>query len=713
MASRETKPSPSPFGRSLRIVGIFTVVGVVWTVAGWSVLQSEWLDPTRHRMGSLFLGLLTIFAAAALVLWLVDRELRKRIASEERYRGLFDHLPIGIYRTTPSGEFVDVNPAMKEMLRMPGDERLADRSAWGTFVHPEDREAWLGRLQKEGVVRSFEYQVRTFEGSSIWVQDNARAILNEKGGIEYIEGSVQDITIRREAEEELRHVSEALQGIIDAAPLAIMTLDTEGRVDATWNRAAEEIFGWSKAEVLGRVPPFIPAGKDGEFKDLLAQVLTGEEIRGIELRRQRRDGSPVEVQLFTAPLRDPWDNVRGVLAIVEDISGQKALEEQLRQSQKLEALGQITGGVAHDINNLLTIVRTNAELVADVLPEGHEARDAYLGDLQEAVDRGRDLIKRLLVFSRREELTLEPLDLGRVVEAYVTPIRRILPETITVEFTTDEKPSFILGDAGSIHQILLNLATNARDAMPDGGTLKLGVNRLHWGGDTTPGSDTLAAGTYACLEVTDTGKGIPEEYLRRVFEPFFTTKGPDEGTGLGMSMVYALVRQHGGSIQVDSKPDEGTFLRICFPLSDVQELEEDPEEIVPTEVVGGSETILVVEDQAAIRRAFERSLTRLGYTVLLAEDGEEGIQVYRERASEIDMVVTDVVMPRVGGQELLEMIRAEQDAPVPFLFVSGYAAREVTKRRGVDPSVPLLQKPWTISALAGRIREILDQANPD
>lgn len=694
----------------MRIVLVFVTVGLVWVLASWALLHTIDASERFRDLGMITSGILLVLASGGLILWLVYGELKRRIESEERYRALFDHLPIGIYRTTPSGEFVDVNPAMREMLRSAAADKLAERSAWGSFVHPEDREAWLGRLQKEGVVRDFEYQVRTFEGSSIWVQDNARAILNEKGGISHIEGSVQDITARWEAEEELRQVSQALHGMIEASPLAIMTLDTDGRISSTWNPAAEEIFGWSKTEVLGKAPPFVPPESEPEFQALFTRTLAGEEVRGIELRRRKRDGTPVDVELFTAPLRDPWGEVNGILAIVEDVSGRKALEEQLRQAQKLEALGQLTGGVAHDFNNLLTIVRTNAEMLAERIPAGEESVNAYLEDLQEAVERGSELVRRLLVFSRKEELALRPLDLGMVVAAYVTPLRRILPESIRVEFTSSEEPTFIHGDTGSIHQILLNLATNARDAMPEGGTLGLNVKRLRWRGDTTTGADALPAGDYACLEVTDTGKGIPKEDLRRVFEPFFTTKGPDEGTGLGMSMVYALVRQHDGSIQVDSQPGSGTLLRICFPLAEghvVEELEA-PQPTASQEVPRGTETILVVEDEAAIRRALQRALGRLGYTVILAEDGEEGVRIHAERAHEIDMVVTDVVMPKVGGQELYETIQAARDAPLPFLFISGYTAREVTSKRGVDPTVPLLQKPWTIPDLASRIREILD-----
>jgi two-component system, cell cycle sensor histidine kinase and response regulator CckA len=386
----------------------------------------------------------------------------------------------------------------------------------------------------------------------------------------------------------------------------------------------------------------------------------------------------------------------------------RKLEEQLRQSQKMEAIGQLTGGIAHDFNNILTVIISNAELVAGSLPADAVDQRADLAELRGAAGRGSALIKKLLGFGRQGELVRTPVNLGRLVGELAQVLNRLIPENIQIQIAADESAGTVRADPGAIEQILLNLTTNARDAMPDGGTLRVECRRVQLDAACRATHPWVVPGDYSYIVVSDTGIGMNEETRRSIFEPFFTTKPAGEGTGLGMAMVYGLVKQHEGFVHVYSEPGLGTAVKLYF-----HSIHEEAESTAsdPTNGVGlpvGTETILIVEDEQAIRRATKRVLERCGYATLTACDGQEALDVFSAHGADIDLILTDLVMPKLGGRELYDALRHEGEQ-VKFILTSGYSAEEVHESASFNPSVPFLHKPWLLTDLLQCVRDVLDE----
>jgi two-component system cell cycle sensor histidine kinase/response regulator CckA len=393
--------------------------------------------------------------------------------------------------------------------------------------------------------------------------------------------------------------------------------------------------------------------------------------------------------------------------LVEDVTERRALEQQLRHAQKLEAIGQLTAGIAHDFNNILTTIIANADLALDAVPSEDVELRSDLGEISGAGRRAAEMIKKLMAFGRREHLDLELLDLAALVEDTASTLRRVLPENIHIDFAAEEGTNLVLGNRGAIEQILLNLAGNARDAMPQGGELRLAVGRFTIDAEYRRTHGWGKPGPYVLLAVSDTGTGMDARTRSRIFEPFFTTKAIGHGTGLGLAMVYGLVKQHGGFIDVYSEPGLGTTFNLYLPLS--ESTETAVPEVAPAELPHGTETILVVEDEDAIRRSAQRILERYGYRVLAAPDGQEAAEFLREHSDQIDLVVSDVVMPKLGGLQLFEEARGS-GTPPPFLFTSGYAPGEILERVGGEGQAVFLRKPWTVSDLVLSVRQALDRA---
>jgi two-component system, cell cycle sensor histidine kinase and response regulator CckA len=390
------------------------------------------------------------------------------------------------------------------------------------------------------------------------------------------------------------------------------------------------------------------------------------------------------------------------LVTIRDVTQGQQMEAQLRQAQKMEAIGLLTGGMAHDFNNLLTVVLANADLVLEALPEDmHELRDE-VGQMIQAATRGSDMVRKLLAFSRREALERRPVVLEALLAETQALLMRLLPSNITVRAEAQPELPGILADPGAVQHMLLNLATNARDAMPSGGTLTMS-------GAYEPNAE-LPDGRVApmvTVTVEDTGRGMSEDVLVHLFEPFFTTKAPGDGTGLGMAMIYGLVQQHEGTIRVESAPNIGTRVIIALPLAELTVPNATPRSSLLVRE-GASETILLVEDEEMVRRAGRRILEKHGYRVLQAADGQEAMELLRARGDEIALIVSDVVMPRMGGRELYASLR-EEGFMMPFLFTSGYTDRMSSDTVALDPNVPVLPKPWTWTELTASVRAALDE----
>ena len=394
------------------------------------------------------------------------------------------------------------------------------------------------------------------------------------------------------------------------------------------------------------------------------------------------------------------------MGIIRDLTSRKHLEEEMRLAQRMDAMGRAVGGLAHDFRNILTVVGSTADLLSDSLPQEEQVLQEDIEELRKTAQRGTVMVKKLLAFAHPENLEFLPIDLATVVREFEPTFGLLLPENIGIEIVGDGVLPPVLAERGSVEQIVMNLATNARDAMPSEGKLIIELSTRSFTEEDREGQRGIQPGDYVCLAVSDTGKGMDAETRQRLFEPFFTTKAAGEGTGLGLPVVFGLTKQHGGFLHVYSEPGMGATFKVYLPVTE-EEIAARPEAKAKAEVRGGSETILVVEDDSALRRVARRTLERLGYTVLTAIHGEHALEILREHSEEVDLVFSDVIMPSMSGPELYDIVRG-QGIRVKFIFSSGHIARDVEILTDLDPGLPFVGKPWSLAELAGTVREVLD-----
>ena len=494
-----------------------------------------------------------------------------------------------------------------------------------------------------------------------------------------------------------RRLDTSFRSIFAASLDAMLIADASGRVLSS-NPAARRLLDRSESDVgtMGFAQFFAADSRTVAPSQAWQALLLDGQWRG-EGRIQI--GSTVRILDVAASAHiTPGRH----LITLRDVTEARQMEGQLRQAQKMEAIGLLTGGVAHDFNNLLTVILANADLVLEALPDEMDELRDEVGQMIQAATRGSEMVKKLLAFSRRETIERRPVSLEVVLAETQALLARLLPSNITVR--TEALPDLpgILADPGAVQHMLLNLATNARDAMPTGGTLS-----MRGGFDAAVELPDGTTGAMVTVTVEDTGGGMDDEVLAHLFEPFFTTKAPGEGTGLGMAMIYGLVQQHAGTISVRSTPGRGTTVTIGLPLAETTVPNATPRSAMLIRE-GATETILLVEDEEMVRRAGRRILEKHGYRVIQAADGAEAMELLREHGSEIALVVSDVVMPRMGGRELYASLRAE-GFRMPFLFTSGYTDRMSSDTVALDPSVPVLPKPWTWTELTASVRAALDE----
>jgi two-component system cell cycle sensor histidine kinase/response regulator CckA len=509
---------------------------------------------------------------------------------------------------------------------------------------------------------------------------------------------------------QLQDAYDRFRAVTESANDAIVSVDASARI-VFWNRRAQSVFGYAEQDAIGQPLSMLIAESDGEIRRYLASGDDQWLGRTIELTGRRRDAGPVPLELslstwkagaasfYTAVIRD----------ITERRQSQEVLhqrEEQLRQSQKMEAVGRLAGGIAHDFNNLLTAILGYADfLMEDVAPESRQDVEG----IRKAGQSAAALTRQLLAFSRRQILQPEILDLNLIVANTDKLLRRLISEDIEVRMALAEDLPPVKADPGQIEQIVLNLAVNARDAMPSGGTLTIQTMRGQPAAHASGGRTTESTGPSAVMIVSDTGCGMTEDVRSHIFEPFFTTKELGKGTGLGLATVYGIVQQSGGTIDVETEPDKGTRFRIEFPA--VAELVPAPAatEGQPPGAERGTETVLLVEDNDAVRALAREALTRSGYSLFEAVNGEEGLRIATEQRGAIDLVITDVVMPVMGGRELAARLSLMYPQ-LKILFTSGYTDDEILKGGTMEPGRSFIQKPFTPESLLRTARAMLDAA---
>jgi len=643
----------------------------------------------------------------------VFRDLTERRAAEHalheseiRFRQVVEGGPEALFISTDL-HFVYVNPAALRLFGAASPDDLIGRSTlerispeFRPHIHeraerlvgglPVDRAAELTYLRLDGTPFDVEVDTVPYHGA-----DRPSSLI-----------FFRDITERKRHIQELALLSTALT---QAGEVAFIT-DTAGTIQYV-NPAFERVTGYSAAEAIGRNPRILKSGVQSSevYRRMWETLAAGQAFTGTFVNR-RKNGDHYVAEVVVSPVRDASGAVVRYVAMQRDTTHEHDLEEQLRQAQKMEAVGQLTGGIAHDFNNLLGVILANTSLLGAALSGQEPELRSYLADIERSAAAGSAMVKKLLAFGRRERLAAAPLDLGHALRDVERILRRFLPETIAIRMDVPGQGPSAVADAGALEQMLLNLATNARDAMPGGGTLTITLReveiREH---DALLFHEADQPGTYVCVGVTDTGAGMDAPTMARIFEPFFTTKPPGTGTGLGLAMVFGLMKQHGGFVRAYSELGHGTTVRLYFPAAAEAGAAPNRAE-APARLLRGTETILVVEDQEMLRRATARALGKLGYQVLVAADGEEGLLMFGAHAEQISLIVSDRVMPDLGGVEMYQRLRGAGHR-IRFLLMSGYAA-DVGGITPVPKELSVLEKPWTVEALAGRIRELLDAPPP-
>ncbi len=579
------------------------------------------------------------------------------------------------------------------------DGRLTSWNAAAERIYGYAREEAIGRppellIGPRGMA-SGETLHRRRDGTTFPVEVVVSELRDASGAVTGSSAVARDVTRRRRDERALRR----LATIVESSQDAIYTFDAEGTI-AVWNAAAVRIFGYTADEIAGRSVRILVGGADAaeRLAALIARIWRGEVVEG-ETPAVRNDGQLIYAYYMTFPIRDETGEIVAGAAIVRDETQRRKLQEQLRQAQKMEAVGQLAGGIAHDFNNLLTAITGYTELARMMIGDGDGL--AELDEVLRAADRAASLTTQLLAFSRRQLLNPVPLDLSKVTRGVLPMLRRLIGEDIAVVEELDDALPSVLADAGQVEQVLVNLAVNARDAMPDGGVLTIATRAqaLEREERSVP---------HVCLVVADTGVGIDGAALPRVFEPFYTTKGVGEGTGLGLATVHGVVSQSGGEVQVYSELGVGTTFKIFLPATDAVG-GPAPMPAADAHGLGGTETLLVCEDEAPVRSLLERVLTRAGYRVMSYDRPEDALSVGDAELEDIDALVSDVIMPGMPGPELARMLQ-ERRPGLPTLFLSGYAAETVHGRGSLPVGSAFLEKPFDHLKLLQTLRVLLDGA---
>jgi PAS domain S-box-containing protein len=638
-----------------------------------------------------------------------QQELSGRLVS------LMNNVPGAVYRGLRDWSLVFIGADVKRMTGYAPEEFLSGAAKWKELIHPGDidfvKQAFRKAVHGKRQVLRVEYRVLHKDGGFRWLADRRQLVYDAEGNFAYVDGLLLDIMERKRFEEELRATYGKLQAVIEASPVAIAALDPEGNV-TMWNPAAERMTGWNEKEAIGMRLPIVPEGKIQEFKELLNRALGGEPLSGVEVRRQRKDGSPIDLSIWTSSLRDHKGEVVGVMAVLADITERKQMEEALRkseeqllQSQKMEAIGLLAGGVAHDFNNLLTAIRGYSDLLLHRL-DGRSEMRREVEEIRKAGERAASLTRQLLAFSRKQVLQPKVLDLNAVVAGMDNMLQRLIGEDIDLVAVLRPGLWNVLADPGQLEQVIMNLVVNARDAMPRGGKVTIETANVELDDSYVRQHAAVSPGPYVMLAISDTGKGMDEETKNRLFEPFYTTKEKGKGTGLGLSTVYGIVKQSGGYIWAYSDIGKGTAFKVYFPRfggADAETGKEGASVSSPQ----GRETVLVVEDEEAVLALIRDILEGSGYTVLTASDGEEAQTVGRGHGAPIHLIVTDVVMPKMGGREAAESL-APHLPGVKVLYMSGYTNEAIVRHGVLDPGIPFLEKPFTPDALLRKVRRALD-----
>ncbi len=649
-----------------------------------------------------------------------------RQKADSLHASLIENLTVAAFVLNSNHEVVVWNKACEELTGLKSADMVGTRDQWKPFY--QEKRPTLADLIIDGNYEEIgrlyaahshsrlankglesEGWFRILGGTERYIIFSAAPAYDPDGQLVFVTETLQDITERKRLEEALKESESRLRMIIESEPQCVKLLAPDGALLAMNPSGLAMIEADSFEQVKGKsvLGLMLPEYRDA-FKRLVGKTFRGEPA-SLEFEIIGLKGTSRRLSTQSVPFRDANGKITALLGITTDITRQRKLEEQLRQAQKMEAVGQLAGGIAHDFNNILSAIIGYADLLESRLRENGPLKN-YADQILSASQRAVKLVSSLLAFSRKQTISLCPVELNALIRGVEKLLLRLIREDIELVVRCSGDDLIILADSGQIEQVLMNLVANAKDAMPAGGfiVVQTGAADLN---EELIGGGSFRTGRYAMISVTDTGTGMEAQTTKRIFDPFFTTKEVGKGTGLGLSVTYGIIEQHGGRIDVQSEPGIGTTFKIYLPLSSVPAREQKKERPDNGSLRGGTETILLAEDDTALRELTSAILREYGYTVVEAENGEDAVEKFKANQDCIRLAVLDVIMPRANGKEARDQIR--QIAPgTKVIFMSGYAPDVINENGLEETGLNFILKPITPKVLLSKVRDILDGQLP-
>ncbi len=629
-------------------------------------------------------------------------DLRK---AEKKYRSIFENATEGIFQSTLDGKILNANPAFARILGYKNSDEVVSRvndMADQHYVNPEQRQEFLLYLEKEKEIKSYEVQFKRTDHTIIWVSINAILIYDAMGKLQYIEGLVQDITIRKKAAIQLQRLSTAVEQVAEN----IIITDAEGIIKYV-NPAFEKSTGFSLDDIVNTKHRLL-GSDDAEKKiyDSILQEVKNQKVWTGRITSRRKGSDPLIEEAIVSPIKSPEGRFLGYVSINRDVTIKAKYEVQLRQSQKMEAIGTLAGGIAHDFNNILGVIIGCSELIKKDLNHNDKAQK----DIEQVLTAGmraKKLVSQILTFSRQEPSKKIPLMLRPFIKEVINFLKATLPKFIKINLICHVGSGVVLADPIQLQQIMMNLCANASQAIGSHkGTIKVVLSQVDYTlADTLPPG--IKPGGYVMIEIKDDGPGISENIKHKIFDPFFTTKDVGEGTGLGLSVVHGIVQKHDGAILVESEKGNGTCFSVILPKIEHEDIRIDAEQIV--DLPEGTETILLVDDETVLLDILDRILSNLGYDVRAYDSSRKALDAFLQDPDGFDLIITDQIMPDITGTRLIKEIRPANPG-VPVILFTGFNEAELDKYSPDYTGVNrIVKKPLRNADLAFTIRKVLDE----
>jgi two-component system cell cycle sensor histidine kinase/response regulator CckA len=710
--SSELLPAPRLRGIAT-LVAAATIVLIAleistWIIHGYALVWSIRVVRVSFELCFATLLSFTIVKKEKYFQSILCNKAKAREFREEQMRLAMDAAKIGCWHWNIVNDEQVWSDTCKALLGLP-PEGEANFGVLIKSIHPDDRKnLWsaINRTIEEREDYVCEFRVLWPDGSMHWQAARGRAFYNDVGRATHMVGIVMDIAEQKEAETRLRLHAAALEAAIHA----IVITDSTGTI--LWvNQAFTDLTGYGREESIGQNPRILKSGEHDRsfYNNLWSTIQSGHVWRG-EVRNRKKDGSAYTEEMTITPFLAPSGEITHFIAIKQDATEKKNLEAQYRQAQKMEAVGRLAGGVAHDFNNILGVITGYSEISLDLLEPEH-AVSKHLRKIKTAADRAASLTKQLLAFSRQQVVYPRTVDLNTIVKKMEDMLQRLVGADVSIRVKGATPLGSIKADVGQLEQVLMNLAMNARDAMANGGQITIETRNVELDDSYRREHEPIQPGPYVMLSVSDSGSGMDETTKARIFEPFYTTKEPGKGTGLGLSTVYGIVKQSGGFIWVYSELGKGTTFKLYFPcVSEIAEaLNRSSEYFVPG---GGSETILLVEDDEALRELTAVTLRDAGYTVWEASNARTALELGAIHGGSVHLLLSDIVIPETSGVHLFSLLRAS--APdLKVILMSGYATETLARHSPIPPDVIFIEKPFTRDSLLSTIRMVLNKLKAD